>query len=729
MKMPNLKNFDYKQLGIDHGEKVVIALIALMICGVLYYSNWKATDKSPIELKERAEKTTKDIEERPWDAQREKRLAGLGQGNELAAKVTMLLSPISVNGFSIKAFDPPLHPDKTLISTPHWLPVQHLIADAGVAEFSMRPGIPPLDDGFIRKTKGKDVKKSRRERVRQQRDAKEQKKDKKEKEKEESDDSIPDDLKPKSAVGGGTGGGGATGMGGGMGMGRGRLGRRSGDKKGKQKEEEPEVPATRQVAVTPGGRGYHFVAVRGIFPLHEQTAELARAQGLPSTDKSLQGQVQFLDFKLERQTRIDRPGVEAWSEWEAVDRDAAIQLLQNEVDGYAPESVLDGLIDGHIAMPYPERVVGQWDRYATHPDIKEFTLSDDEVQQQVEYELKLLEKVKNEEQQSRSTTPDSGGFMALTTNMRSLNARAQAPVGDDKSPRQKILDDLKSGTGDRDRMNEELEEFVRNRATPVDHYLLFRYLDIKVDPGKTYRYRVQLVVSNPFKERRIEEVTDPSIIEGDKRPTEWSEPTAPVTVQENSQFYVKRVDWRPGRPSLPSAQMDVFQWFAETGTVVNRELPVLLGQILGGRKPADVLRPAESVFDNESVLFSSKDALVDVAPGFSFDPNLHKDIFDDLKGVPSIKKTGASAPELAVVVDDNGEIHMVDGMDQKGDYDKTKTRYELQNKAFEALKKSPDAADDDIFGKHKHRAGSKKDKNDPRRDFGRASRKGGKGGG
>ena len=86
------------------------------------------------------------------------------------------------------------------------------------------------------------------------------------------------------------------------------------------------------------------------------------------------------------------------AKWKAVDRDAAIQLLQNEVDGYAPESVLDGLIDGHIAMPYPERVVGQWDRFATHPDIKEFTLSDDEVQQQVEYELKLLEKVKNEEQ-------------------------------------------------------------------------------------------------------------------------------------------------------------------------------------------------------------------------------------------------------------------------------------------------------------------------------------------
>jgi hypothetical protein len=722
MKMPNLKNVDYKQLGIDHGEKVVIALIALMIGGVLYGSNWKATDKSPIELKDRAEKTAKDIEERPWDAQREKRAAGLGQGNELATKVTMLLSPISATGFSIAPFYPPLHPDKTLISTPHWLPVQHLIADASVADISMRPGIPAIEDGgFIRKAaKEKDTnKKSRRDRARKQRDAKEPKKEKK----EESDDSIPEDLKPKSDVGGQGGGG----MGGGMGLGRGRIGRGpSADRKGKRKEEEPEVPVTRQVAMKPVGRGYHFIAVRGIFPLRDQTAELARAQGLPSTEKSLQGQVQFQDFKLERQTRIDRPGVDPWSgAWEAVDRDAAIQLLQNEVDGFAPETVLYGLIDGHIAMPYPERVVGQWDRFATHPDIKEFTLSDDEVQQQVEYELKVLEKVKNEEQQGK-ITPDSGGFMALGNDLRGANVRAQAARGgEEKSPREKILDDIKSG-GDKDRVNEELEEFVRTRATPVDHYLLFRYLDIKVEPGKTYRYRVKLVVSNPFKERRIEEVTDPSIIEGDKRETEWSEPTAPVTVQENSQFYVKRVDWRPGRPSLPSAQMDVFQWFAETGTVVNKELPVLLGQILGGRKQADVLRPAESVFDSESVLFSSKDALVDVAPGFSFDPNLHKDIFDDLKSVPSIRKTGASAPELVVVVDDNGEIHMVDGMDQKGDYDRTKTHYDQQNKAFESLKKSSDSGDDDIFGKHRHRAGNKKDKNDPR-SIGRGRK--GKGGG
>jgi hypothetical protein len=373
-------------------------------------------------------------------------------------------------------------------------------------------------------------------------------------------------------------------------------------------------------------------------------------------------------------------------------------------------------------MPYPDRVVGQWDRFATHPDIKEFTLSEDEVEKQVEYEWKLLDKVQKEEDQGKKP-PDKGGFMGVTKNLRGM-ARAQSTPGDEESVRQKILKELKTGTGDKDQMNEQLEEFVRTRATPVDHYVLFRYLDLKVDPGKTYRYRVKLKVANPFRERRVEEVDDPSIIEGPERETEVSEPTPPVTVQDNAQFYVRRVDWKPGRASLPSAEMDIFQWFAETGTVVNKALQIQLGQILGGRKNGvEVLRPAENVFDNESVLFSTRDALVDVSPGFAFDSTLHKEIVDDLKNAPSLKRSVISAPDQVVVVDDDGEIHLIDGLDQKSDYDKSKSHYDLQNKAFDSLRKSA-SADDDVFGRKGRRASAKKDRNDPRRQ----NRKG-KGGG
>ena len=266
-------------------------------------------------------------------------------------------------------------------------------------------------------------------------------------------------------------------------------------------------------------------------------------------------------------------------------------------------------------------------------------------------------------------------------------------------------------------MNEQLAEFVRTRATPVDHYLLFRYLDLKVEAGKTYRYRVKLIVTNPFRDKRIEEVTDPSIIEGDERETEYSEPTPPVTVKDDAQFFVKRIDSRVGRPSLPSAEMDIFQWFASTGTVVNKALQTQIGQILGGRKGADVLRPAEEVFDSESVLFSTKDALVDVSSGFSLDPSLHKDILDNLKNVSSIKRAAeAKAPDEAIVVDENGELHLIDSLDEKPDYDKTKTHYDLQNKPFESLRK-PANSDDDTMGRFGRGLG-RKGKNDPRRQFG-----------
>jgi len=145
---------------------LVIALIALVMVVVLYYSNWKGTDKSPNELTEKADKAMQQIEASPWPEKDEKTKAGLGKGDELAEKVALLLTPVSPTGFAIKPLNPPLHPDKTLISTPRWLPVQHMVADAGVADILMKPGVPPLDEAFVpKKAKEKEPRKGMRDRT------------------------------------------------------------------------------------------------------------------------------------------------------------------------------------------------------------------------------------------------------------------------------------------------------------------------------------------------------------------------------------------------------------------------------------------------------------------------------------------------------------------------------------------------------------------------------------
>ena len=266
----------------------------------------------------------------------------------------------------------------------------------------------------------------------------------------------------------------------------------------------PAEPAATPASTKPGGRGYRFIAVRGIFPLRDQMAELARVMGLPSTQRGAARLRAESMTSSSSQTRIGASGADPWSgPWEPVDREPVVQLLENDVNGYAPETVLDGLIDPHICMPYPERIVGDWDRLATHPDIKEFTLSDDEVDKQVEFEWRLIERAKKEESKTQKPV-DKGGFSALTKNMRPLANRSQATGGvDERSLREKVLAELEHGNGDKEQLNEQLAEFVRKSATAVDHYLLFRYLDIgdkdRIKPGATYRYRVKLV--SPIRSR------------------------------------------------------------------------------------------------------------------------------------------------------------------------------------------------------------------------------------
>src|SRR5205823_4515014 len=125
------------------------------------------------------------------------------------------------------------------------------------------------------------------------------------------------------------------------------------------------------------GRGHRFIAVRGVWNLRAQVQELARAMGAnPGELKTVQELVQLQNFHLERQTAT---GPNSWGPWKEVDRDPVMELLKTEIAGFAPEAVADGIVDMHICMPYPERVVGDWGGLATHPGVKDFVLSPEEI--------------------------------------------------------------------------------------------------------------------------------------------------------------------------------------------------------------------------------------------------------------------------------------------------------------------------------------------------------------
>jgi hypothetical protein len=727
LAVPNLKTLDYKQLGIDHGEKLAIAIIGLLLLFVMYSTRWKQPiSESPTELVNQATTADETIKKQAWP---EAEIKVLKTGTDLNARANALLTPLDVSAWLLPIpLNKPYHPDRTLISRPKWLAVKELMADAQVADLEMDPRVARLDEGF-RKLKKDD------------KPEKAKKGDKKEKEAEEKPDE-PEDLK-KTAFGGGGGAGGkgigglgGFGMGGlggkGLGLGRGKRGKdpgervenkgkRSGRRRKKAADDDTDEKATKEVE-KPVGRGYHLVAVRGVFPLREQVAEMRRAMGNAVSPREAQEAIQLHDFKLERQTA--KSGPEPWSgPWEPVDREATLEMFHNDIYSFAPESVSGGIVDNHICMPLPIRLVGEWGKIATHPAVKQFVLSPDEIQTQLEYQRKVIEKM---EQDAKKLTDkiDKGGFAEFTNNPRKVQKRGVAEAEENNKPiQQQILDDLAKAPKDRpseEAINAKLTDFIAKHATPQDHLLLFRYVDFNVEPGKIYRYRAKLVVDNPFKNRHAEEVSDPSLIEGDYRETDWSEPTRPVYVPEDARFFVAHADARPGRSSLPNAEVDLFQWFASTGTVVNHpKVHVQIGQLIGGLLKARVLNPAIDTADDEKVPFSTNDALIDVAPGFSLEPGLHHDLISEIaasdtkdKSEPKEKKPAAErerkggnlVPDLLVFVDENGALRVIDALDQEEDHQIAKHRYDFQNDQWQELTKT----DDEKGGKLGARNGKRK---------------------
>jgi hypothetical protein len=110
------------------------------------------------------------------------------------------------------------------------------------------------------------------------------------------------------------------------------------------------------------------LAVRGVFPLEEQVANIASQQpeGKPTGAELFQ----LLDFVVERQSLPpERTGHEE-PEWERLTLNDIHRLL-GAVDGFAPEIVAEHT-NPVITMPLPMRADGEWnDSELGHPKLRD----------------------------------------------------------------------------------------------------------------------------------------------------------------------------------------------------------------------------------------------------------------------------------------------------------------------------------------------------------------------
>lgn len=632
--LAKLKGLNYKQAAIDHGEKVFLGVIGLFVLMCLAGTSWSRYDKQPKEFQDKVEAGERNIQNSAWTVEEQNKYKPL----EIMQAVQTLQSPLEVARYEYSTdWFWPMYPTSIKILEPKWLALIEPVADYGkavIVELPPEQVQPPTT--ILAEVEGATSKKPVTD----------------------DDDEFAVRRPTTNTAGQSAAGiGAATPMNDAAGI---VSAPTAGDYKSMMGGAAGMESMMGGSGPTINARGNRFIAVRAVFPLGDQLDELAKAMN--ENKRKVAEYVNFLDFEVERQ--VAQPGDQPWSgPWEKVDLQATLDLLDKiEFD---TDLVDSAYTDNVFTMPLPRRVIGRWNKWASHRLIK--VMTDEQAELNAQLNARLVEEAAKKKLDDKTAKK---GFASRVHDARGLRGQFMG-MGQMGSMMTGMAEMMKQGEMQSFNPNfgaDQLagampgftEQVTQTGNGRMSKYLLFRYFDFQITPGNAYRYRVKLKLLNPNFKRPVEELVDESIAAGELRETPWSEPTPPAVVPEEQRIFLAKADKPRPDTGLPSANLDVYQWFAEAGTTIAAKVEKLqLGQFIGGRCPkTEVYRPASDTLKEEEVPVFTGNLLADVAvapTAAGFDLTEHADLkLDDKK----LKQW--TTADKALVVDRFGQMAILD---------------------------------------------------------------------
>ena len=608
--MSNLKEMNYKEFAVNHAEKIVLGFIALFVVFAIFTSEWTTEKRTPTELSQKVATAESQVKTSQWPEEKRKEFL---KPDELPQKVSALIDKgISVANFAFSTeLSRPLYRKKEKAKEVDWLPVEELVATYGRFIMAKRPAEAGTEEeGESSKTPDSDS--------------------------DEPDDDDNNEFKKRT---GGTGGAGSGALGltfGGIDAGAEAMAAMELDTGLANPDDfgagglDGMMAEGMAAGPTREGRGLRFIAVRGVFDLATQQDKLQRALGDAFSMQNMQsGKIlDFLDFELERKKQSMDPN-DPWSgAWEKVDIQISIDILKESAD-FDPPVVNTNITDRVFTMPLPSRIAGFWYKIATHPRVENFTLSQEEIEQELEMNQLFLNQYKKTHAGERVFKEKQKGFSELQLGMRQIRSEvmfSEQPEASDSVFRG-VANMMSEQTPGEPMDQGKFIQKLKANATAVGRLLLFRYFDFDLKPGETYKYRVRLVARNPNYQRPIEEVVLPSVAEGELRTTPWSNETAAVSVKQDTYLFLSNV--RPPRGVTgTTATFEVFQWYPETGTTIhNPAIKTGVGEVIGGKTPTELYDVTnEKYMASEEVNFDTQNFLVDAIAAPALRPEDHPDL-------------------------------------------------------------------------------------------------------
>ncbi len=689
--MKKLKNINFKALFIDHGEKMGLGLIVLLVLVALSSTSWSRFAGTPEELEKKAKDKRAHInspQANPWPLQAQEGFKVV----DFNDRATQLFSRIDQTKYEFATpIWHPLYRKRELAREPEFLPVEFLISSAGRAILGVKPaGVGQTGSGMV------------------------------------AADGVEVGLDAGAAVAGtnpaaaapGTGfklpgaasGGGAavSGANPAGGYAPPALAPAGGAHAGAASPMRSPAGATSGSGAHAGGgallsggaemygsgggmggggqvaaRGVRYVAVRGVFPLRQQMEKYQAALKVTAADAGLM--FELLDFVLERQAAIAGP--KPWDgKWETVSLESALEVL-NEASDFDLDPVQTGVTDAVITMSLPSRLLEYWGDHATHPNVRDFQLKPEDMERELKLQQKLLEEYEKAQLQSEPRVKRRG----LSAGQNDIRAIGQEMMASSNASSMMTgmmtsMNSENAGSGGGGGRNMTLPD-IKQRLTANGRLLLFRYFDFDVQPGMAYRYRVKLKIRNPNFQRPAEEVTDAVFTEEPERATDWSNISNASVIPNSVDYFLKDVERDPARDdkvrtAKAVANISLFEWDSKLGTMLSDSLRILsVGQFIAEKKKTIVVDAAAPSYDEaKEFAFNTGDVLLDAAGDYDLSPDQHPELgLKPDKGRP-LAKLGL-LPE-AVVLTSLGELKQLDPATDKAKEQTLKKRVDDERAQF-----------------------------------------------
>ncbi len=289
-------------------------------------------------------------------------------------------------------------------------------------------------------------------------------------------------------------------------------------------------------------RGKRWVTVTGLVPLEQQEQAYVDALRTAVSYEPGKDRPAYLGFWVQR-AEVKSPAEAANPDWDAAkkilsktakeeaERQGLLSATQGEVVGKE-------YLDEALAFSLPPVVMPDWTEAVAHaPEIPLTTAGE----------------------------PGGPGGSPQADDKRETKPRPDDPFGvrQPQEPRAPTPETPVRGS-------------VKDNRPP--RYLLFRFIDFQVEPGKQYVYRVKLALANPNFRKKESEVKDPKSLTKSFLETKWSDPTAMIAVPRDTRVFALNV--KPGRtPADTQATIALAKWLERTGSEKCTDINVARGQL------------------------------------------------------------------------------------------------------------------------------------------------------